>query len=493
MDFIQNKGCIKTLNMLKWSVRFLWLDVFDGKLLFQEDVYLNRKKPANKITRYRRYSFFNIGTLLFGTIFIYMVISVFMYATETHVTAYEVKKGTITGNYRYHALALHEELVVNAPQSGSLRYLVREGVKTSAGGAVCAITEGSTAEAASINDFTMDTEDAKRMLNTMSGFTINYSGSAFQKTYDLKSGIEGIISEIIEENSDSYVSSRNQICAPESGFAVYSIDQFETVTEADLTSSMFNQSSYSAEDLRGRKSVKAGEPVFKLITSESWALYFPLDDKLMTELADTQKLRFRFLKDNVTFSAPFSIVSNGEEAYGKITMDSSIVRYASDRFLEIELVMNKKSGLKIPTSSIVERSFYRVPEEYVIENTDTNQEVALKIERFGEDGSSKISYLTANVYDYEDGDYLIDQQLLEDSDYILMDNSSKKMQLQEKDLKVLHGVYNINKGYAVFREITVIDENEEYCIVESNNIYGLAAYDYIVLNASEVTEDQIVY
>lgn len=454
---------------------------------------MNRKKPANKITRYRRYSFFNIGTLLFGTIFIYMVISVFMYATETHVTAYEVKKGTITGNYRYHALALHEELVVNAPQSGSLRYLVREGVKTSAGGAVCAITEGSTAEAASINDFTMDTEDAKRMLNTMSGFTINYSGSAFQKTYDLKSGIEGIISEIIEENSDSYVGSRNQVCAPESGFAVYSIDQFETVTEADLTSSMFNQSSYSAEDLRGRKSVTAGEPVFKLITSESWALYFPLDDKLMTELADTQKLRFRFLKDNVTFSAPFSIVSNGEEAYGKITMDSSIVRYASDRFLEIELVMNKKSGLKIPTSSIVERSFYRVPEEYVIENTDTNQEVALKIERFGEDGSSKISYLTANVYDYEDGDYLIDQQLLEDIDYILMENSSKKMQLQEKDLKVLHGVYNINKGYAVFREITVIDENEEYCIVESNNIYGLAAYDYIVLNASEVTEDQIVY
>lgn len=454
---------------------------------------MNRKKPANKITRYRRYSFFNIGTLLFGTIFIYMVISVFMYATETHVTAYEVKKGTITGNYRYHALALHEELVVNAPQSGSLRYLVREGVKTSAGGAVCAITEGSTAEAASINDFTMDTEDAKRMLNTMSGFTINYSGSAFQKTYDLKSGIEGIISEIIEENSDSYVGSRNQVCAPESGFAVYSIDQFETITEADLTSSIFNQSSYSAEDLRGRKSVKAGEPVFKLITSESWALYFPLDNKLMTELADTQKLRFRFLKDNVTFSAPFSIVSNGEEAYGKITMDSSIVRYASDRFLEIELVMNKKSGLKIPTSSIVERSFYRVPEEYVIENTDTNQEVALKIEHFGEDGSSKISYLTANVYDYEDGDYLIDQQLLEDSDYILMDNSSKKMQLQEKDLKVLHGVYNINKGYAVFREITVIDENEEYCIVESNNIYGLAAYDYIVLNASEVTEDQIVY
>lgn len=454
---------------------------------------MNNKKTVKKITRYRRYSFFNIGTLLFGTIFIYMVISVFMYATETHVTAYEVKKGTITGNYRYHALALHDELIVTAPQSGSLRYLVREGVKTSAGGTVCAITEGNASASSQISDFTLEAEDASRMLDAMSSFTIDYSNSAFQKSYDLKSSIEGIISEIIEEQSDTYVSSRNQISAPESGFTVYSIDQFESVTESDLTYSMFSQSNYSAEALRGRKSVNAGEPVFKLITNESWALYFPIDDKLMTELADSSKIRFRFLKDNVTFSAPFSIVQNGEETFGKITMDSSIVRYATDRFLEIELIMNKKSGLKIPTSSIVERSFYRVPEEYVIQNSDTDQEVVLKIEQFGEDGSSKVHYLTANVYDYEDGDYLIDKQLLDESDYILMDNSSKKMQLQEKDLKILHGVYNINKGYAVFREITVIDENEEYCIVESNNIYGLAAYDYIVLNASEVTEDQIVY
>lgn len=454
---------------------------------------MNRKEPAKKITKYRRYSFFNIGTLLFGTIFIYMVISVFMYVTDTHVTSYEVKKGTITGNYRYHALALHEELIVNAPQSGSLRYLVREGVKTSSGGAVCAITEGTAAGTSQIADFTLSAEDSGRMMDTMSSFTINYSSSAFQKTYDLKSSVEGIISEIIEEQSGTYVGSRNQVTAPESGFTVYSIDQFESITESELTAAMFNQSSYSAQDLREQKSVKAGEPVFKLITSESWALYFPMDDKLMTELADTQKVRFRFLKDNVTFSAPFSIIQNGSETYGKITMDSSIVRYSADRFLEIELIMNKKSGLKIPTSSIVERSFYRIPEEYVIKNTDTDQEVVLKIERFGEDGSSKISYTTANVYDYEDGDYLIDKQLLDGSDYILMENSSKKMQLQEKDIKTLHGVYNINKGYAVFREITVIDENEEYCIVESNNIYGLAAYDYIVLNASEVKEDQIVY
>ena len=78
-------------------------------------------------------------------------------------------------------------------------------------------------------------------------------------------------------------------------------------------------------------------------------------------------------------------------------------------------------------------------------------------------GSSTTRYVTANVYSHSDGYYLVDRNLLTEGDSILMENSSNRIQLQEKDVEVLHGVYNINKGYAVFREITVIDENEEYC------------------------------
>ena len=56
----------------------------------------------------------------------------------------------------------------------------------------------------------------------------------------------------------------------------------------------------------------------------------------------------------------------------------------------------------------------------------------------------------------------------------------------------LEGVYNINKGYAVFRQVTIIDENEEFCIVDPGNIYGLSAHDRIVLDASKVNEDDII-
>lgn len=416
-----------------------------------------------------------------------------MYMTETHVTAYEVMKGTITGNYRFHALALKTEEVVAATQSGSVRYFEREGSKTSAGSAVCAVNETGASDPAVISDFSLSADDAGRIKDTISSFTINYTGSAFQSTYDLKASVEGRIAEAIEENSSDYVSVRNQCFAPHSGFVLYSIDGYESVTEEQLTSDMFVQTSYDSVNLRSQDRVTAGEPLFKLVTSENWALYFPVDAQMLTELADMESIRFRFLKDNETFTAPFSVIKNGDESFGKISLSNSLVRYASDRFLEIELVLNRQAGLKIPSSAIVERTFYRIPEEYVIKNQDTDKEIALKVEHFGEDGSSSVDYVTANVYEYSDEGYLVDRNILQESDYIQLEDSSRRMQIQEKDEVTLYGVYNINRGYAVFREVTVIDENEEYCIVESNNTYGLAAYDYIALNAADVTEDQIVY
>ena len=73
----------------------------------------------------------------------------------------------------------------------------------------------------------------------------------------------------------------------------------------------------------------------------------------------------------------------------------------------------------------------------------------------------------------------------------MMKDSSKRYTILEK--VSMQGVYNINKGYAVFREITIIDENEEYCIVEDGAAFGLAQYDHIALDASTVTDEQIIY
>ena len=114
-----------------------------------------------------------------------------------------------------------------------------------------------------------------------------------------------------------------------------------------------------------RKSVSAGDDIYKLVTSETWYLYFPVDDQLRTQLDGTERIRIRFLKDNSVFTAPFTIISGKDGHYGKITLTNSLVRFTEDRFLDIELILSKAEGLKIPVSAIVSRDFYRIPAEYV--------------------------------------------------------------------------------------------------------------------------------
>ena len=56
----------------------------------------------------------------------------------------------------------------------------------------------------------------------------------------------------------------------------------------------------------------------------------------------------------------------------------------------------------------------------------------------------------------------------------------------------LVGVYNKNKGYADFKQIQILYQNEEYSIIRSNTEYGLIEYDYIVLDAQTVDENEFL-
>ena len=74
----------------------------------------------------------------------------------------------------------------------------------------------------------------------------------------------------------------------------------------------------------------------------------------------------KFLKDDATQTGLLTIVT-GEDGnyYGKITFSRGMIRYSGDRFLNIELVTNTQTGLKIPLSSIVKKNFYVIPKEYI--------------------------------------------------------------------------------------------------------------------------------
>ena len=70
-------------------------------------------KRKNKISGWFRKIPLNIGTFIFGALFVYMVITVILYLTADHIQSYQVTAGPLSNNKTYTALAIREESVVN--------------------------------------------------------------------------------------------------------------------------------------------------------------------------------------------------------------------------------------------------------------------------------------------------------------------------------------------------------------------------------------------
>ncbi|MDE7207001.1 MAG: hypothetical protein K2N90_07580, partial [Lachnospiraceae bacterium] len=112
-------------------------------------------------------------------------------------------------------------------------------------------------------------------------------------------------------------------------------------------------------------------------------------------------------------------------------------------------------------------------------------------EFYNEEGELTYRFVETTVYSSNDEEFYVDNSDLSVGEYICKPDSTDKMAVSRSG--TLKGVYNMNKGYADFKQITVIDENDEYAIVSSNTQYGLTVYDRIVLDAASVNTDDFIY
>ena len=486
------------------------------------DKYKKQEKTPGILARLRKVAGLNIGTIMFGILFIYMSFSAILYFTTTHIESYQVTSGPLSRNETYTGLAIREETVCTAPSSGYITYYAREGSKINASGAVYGLssTKKSTSTAS------LATEELLKIRNDMMSFSKGFNSSKFNNTYSFKYELKGNILQYAEsENSssapltsDEYDESddssegditnsnvyagNESICQSQSdGIILYSTDNYEGKTIDTVTAEDFDQNSYHETDLKTSDSVQSGDDVYTIITDERWSLLIPLSDKQAEKLKDRSTIRVKFLKDDMTQNGDFSIITIDGGKYGQIDFNKGLIRYASDRFLDIELVTNTVVGLKIPLSSIVTKDFYVVPSRMA---TTQNNETGFMLASGNKDsGTFKSVSIYASVEDASvsklatDGSedqpmiYYIDKSSFKEGDALIDPDTGEKYIIGETD--TLEGVYCINKGYADFRRIEILDQNEEYAIVSKNTSYGLARYDHIVRNADKVKEEDILY
>lgn len=469
---------------------------------------------------------YNIATIMFGALFVYMIVTVILYSTSSHVTSYQVTVGPLTKNPVCTALAIREEQIVPAGASGYVEYYAREGMQVRKNGSVYAITN-TRKEAKSVE---LSEEQLEKMRSNMANFSYGFSGSDFYDAYSFKYELQGSILQaagimeqgsadskgetdtdeengaLVGEEVGSVVALGRQsvYTAPEAGIVVYSTDGYESLTTENITEEAFSEKSYKKTDLLTSKEIAAGDPVYKVITSENWTLMVPLTDKLAATLSGRESIKVKFTKDGESQNGSLSIVQIGNQKAARIQLKNGMPRYASDRFLEVELVINTQSGLKIPVSSVVEKEFYTIPRNFLAQGD--NGEGKGFIREVDGKSSSVTEFVDAVIYkevnskgqeigwgEEEDtsGYCYVDKETFEEGDVLKKPDSSETYTVKETDK--LQGVYGMNKGYAVFRQINILDQNEEYCIVSQGTSYGLQAFDYIVLDGESVKEEEILH
>ena len=88
----------------------------------------------------------NIGTMLFGALFLYMLFSVVLYLTSSNIESYLVIAGPLSRNETYTGLAIRTEKVYKAETGGYVSYYAREGSKINANGVVYGISSSQKTE-----------------------------------------------------------------------------------------------------------------------------------------------------------------------------------------------------------------------------------------------------------------------------------------------------------------------------------------------------------
>ena len=428
----------------------------------------------------------NIGTIIFGAIFIYIVASLILYMTANHVVSYQVTGGPLAKNQEYSALVLRNETVVTTDSAGYLTYYAPENEKVRKTGSVYGIGQ----EMPAVESLPLTDETYRALQSTMENFTGSFNGVNFSEVYNCKYKLHG---EILSANMNAgtgAMGAQTIMTAPEAGIVVYAIDGYEDYDVSHITSEQLDRKTYMKTDLKTSDRVKEGSAVYKLITSDRWSVVIPLSSRQIVDLDGRTQIRVRFLKDNTTQVGSLTIVTGDDGAYyGIITFANGMIRYVNDRFLDIELVTNTQTGLKIPISSIITKSFYVIPEDFAVTGGDSNSLGFLRLTQ-DEEGTARAVFVSDTLYEHKDGCYYVDSDEFDAGD-ILVKGGTTGERFIVGETRLLEGVYSINKGYAVFRKIVIIDKNEDYAIVEKGTTYGIAQFDYIVLDAADVKESEI--
>lgn len=458
------------------------------------------KNKSISIKKYKNKRELNIGLFLFAVVFIYLIVTVIMYVTGDNISVYEVREGSIVNDNSYTGLVIRQETAVTAETGGYVSYYQNENGKIKAGTNVYALSAQplDTSEESESTDSSpaLNQEVQSGIVLSIQNYNETSGSQDFSSVYTLKNEITNSLQNAFSETRMSHLdaviaASGQEVTSWQSagdGILAFSVDGYESLTKDTFTEENFDRSKYENVQLADQMQISAGEPVYRLITSEDWSVIVPLSEKTAEDMTEQEitSVKVRIDKDSETMWADFSVIERGGSFYGCLDFDNSMIRYADERYLNIELILEDESGLKIPKSSVVEEQFYVIPEDYITTGGNSSSNGVMI-----QDKDGNASFQAVDIYDTSDGEVYISRNAIERGTVLVKPESVETYKVEET--KPLTGVYNINRGYAVFNKVVILCESDEYYIVQEGDDYGLSNYDHIVQDAAGISPDEVVF
>ncbi len=442
----------------------------------------------------------NFAVILFFIILIYVAASAFISMTKETISIYEVRESNINNNFNLTGVAIRKENVVKTHKSGYVCYFAREGEKVSSGYNVCAVDEtGDVINSISISgddSYTLTDEDYTSIRDLISSYKMNYSNEEFYEIYSFKDTVldkvyelsSSILNDTISKESATVKSTLEEISSSTSGIVLYSTDGYEDITLSTIKDSDFNKSNYVKNSLKTGDIIGTGTAVFKMITDENWSVICQITADQAARLKNLEYLTFNLNGSEEMYVNNYEIETRGEQNYLIINLNKYMIEFISDRFLNVEVVLDRFEGLKVPNTSIVDKEVYTIQEKYITKDGNTN---TLRTQSVDENGNVVTLNKNVKVYKEVDGLYYVDPEDLETTDVLVSTDGKDTIGVSLVQTGILKGVYIVNQGIADFNMIDILKDGDEFVIVSKDS--GLREFDKIVMNSEKVTENQIVY
>ena len=235
-------------------------------------------KNRRKDIKNKNFFGINVGIVIFGLILIYLFINIVIYFTTERTKYYEVTEGSNAEKLdnSFEGIALREEIIKYAEESGYVDYYIREGSRISKNSTLYSIDSSGELTNFLLNsskeNAKLSEENLNTIHNTLKDFNNNFDNMNFHDLYDFKSTLKGTVVDLINMNSlEKMVHEKNlQFTinkAKVSGIVLYRVDDFETLKPKQIKLSNFDKTNYTSAHFSSGNKVEKGSPLYKAINN----------------------------------------------------------------------------------------------------------------------------------------------------------------------------------------------------------------------------------